>query len=94
MRILDKDLRGIAVVTKKGERLGKLAGFIIDVDDHAIVQYVVAKSRLLSAILPGELLVHRSQVISVDEERMVIKDAAVMAEVSAALKVSEARGIE
>jgi uncharacterized protein YrrD len=90
MRIIDKELRGIPVETRKGERIGKLAGFVVDVDEHAVVQYVVNKTRWLSAILPGELLVHPSQVISINDERMVVKDEAVTVKAAAALRVHEA----
>lgn len=80
------NLRGIPVVTKKsGEKLGKLAGFVIDADTHAVEQYVVSKSRLLSALLPDDLLIHRSQVVSLDDERMVVEDAAVHDRVAAAI---------
>jgi sporulation protein YlmC with PRC-barrel domain len=93
MRFHDKDLRGIVVVTEGGETLGKLIGFIIDADLHAVVQYAVARSKLLSALLPDEILVHHSQVVSVDGERMVVKDEVAEAKADAKLRVREATGI-
>ena len=77
MRFRDADLRGIPVQTKGGEKVGKLLAFVIDVDQHEVTQYVVARSSLLSKLMPDEFLVHRSQVVSIDAERMVINEAAV-----------------
>ena len=77
MRFRDADLRGIPVQTKTGDKVGKLLAFVIDADHHEVTQYVVARSSLLSKIIPDEFLVHRSQVISIDADRMVINDAAV-----------------
>ena len=91
MRILDSDLRGLSVVTETGDPVGKISGFMFDIDTHSIIHYVVSKSRLLSALLPDELIVHHSQVISVDEEKMVIKGGLTEVEERArALQVREA----
>ncbi len=86
MKVRYEDLRNIPVVTKKsGEKLGKLAGFVLDTDTHAVEQYVVSKSRLLSALLPDDLLIHHSQVVSIDTEKMVVEDSAVHERVAAAI---------
>lgn len=86
MTLRDADIRGIPVFTEKGgEKIGKLAGFVIDPGMHAVEQYVVNKSRLLSALLPDDLRVHRSQVVSLDADRMVVKDAAVNDRIAAEL---------
>ncbi len=77
MLFRDADLRGVPVVTKSGEKVGKLVAYVIDAERHEVAQYVVARSSLLSKILPDELLVHRDQVVSLDAEMMVIEDAAV-----------------
>lgn len=77
MRFRDADLRGVPAVTKSGEKVGKLAAFVIDAGRHEVAQYVVARSSLLSKILPDELLVHPDQVVSLDADMMVIEDAAV-----------------
>lgn len=88
MRFSDKELRGLPVVTKSGDRIGKLTGLVIESESHAVVQYIVAKSRLLSAFLPKELLIHPSQVISIDEEKMVVKGDMVVLEAAEAVAFS------
>ena len=89
MRLSDKELRGLPVVTKTGDKVGKVSGLVVDGDNHAVVQYVVAKSRLLSAILPKELLVHPSQVVSIDEEKMVVKGEFIAVEAAEAIAMAE-----
>src|SRR5258708_5428976 len=77
MRFRDVELRGIPVITKSGQKVGKLAAYVIDAERHEVAQYVVTRSRLLSRILPEELLIDRSQVVSLDAEMMVVNDGAV-----------------
>ncbi|MEY4722632.1 MAG: PRC-barrel domain [Candidatus Parcubacteria bacterium] len=72
-----KKLRGLPVYTKSGDKLGKIADVLVDVENHEVRAYVVSKSNLLAALLPGDLQVARDQVISVTEERMTVHDAAV-----------------
>jgi sporulation protein YlmC with PRC-barrel domain len=91
MRIADSQLKGLSVVTETGDPIGKVAGMVIDVDSHSVIQYKVSRSRLLSALLPEEMLVHHNQVVSVDEEKMVVKGSLPEVEEAAkALKVREA----
>ncbi len=89
MRMRDAELRGLPVVTERGEKVGKIAAVVIDIDVHAVVHYVVAKSRLLSALLPDDLLIAPAQVVSVDEERMVVEDNAVAEKVAKAINLGE-----
>lgn len=88
MRYRDADLRGIPVITKSGEKVGKLAAIVIDAEHHEVAQYVVARASLLSSIIPDELLVHPGQVVSLDGEMMVVEDAAV-AERAEARRIAE-----
>lgn len=94
MRLLDKDIRGIPVITKKGDKVGKLTAISIDPDNHVIAHYVVSRSRSLSSMLPGELLIHPRQVISLDDQMMVVHDSAIAVEaVAKKVRVSEAAGV-
>ena len=69
----DSDIKGLPVVTEAGDSVGKVTGMVIDVDSHQAIQYLVSKSRLLPALLPEELMIHYSQVISVTEERVTVR---------------------
>lgn len=89
MRIRDAELRGLPVVTERGEKVGKVAAIVLDADRHEVVHYVVAKSRLLSALLPDDLLIAPGQVVSIDEERMIVEDNAVAEKVAKAINLGE-----
>jgi sporulation protein YlmC with PRC-barrel domain len=77
MRFRDAELRGIPVITKSGQKVGKLVAYVIDAERHDVAQYVVSRTSLLAKILPDELLVAPSQVISLDAEMMGVADGAV-----------------
>jgi sporulation protein YlmC with PRC-barrel domain len=83
--LTEKELRGIPVYTKSGDKLGKIAGVVIDAEHHEVRDYAVSKSRLLSALLPDDLLINRSQVIELTAERMTVDDAAVAKKVAEAI---------
>lgn len=75
-------LKNLSVFTESGLRLGHISEVEIDIDSQSIIRYLVESGRLISRWqLP--LLVHRSQVVSISKEKMVVEDAAakVLAEV-------------
>lgn len=74
MRISYKDISGLPVETESGETLGHLVDLTLDVDTYAITDFHVVKSSLLSKLLPSELQVHISQVVSVSKEKVVVRD--------------------
>lgn len=75
MRYRDKELRNVPVETKSGTVLGKLSGYVMDSGSHKVIQYVVKKAHPLAKILPSELFVHSDQVISIEQDRIVVDDA-------------------
>ena len=74
MRITYKDVSGLPVETESGETLGHLVDLTLDVDAYVITDFHVAKSSLLSKLLPSELQVHVSQVVSVSKEKIIVRD--------------------
>lgn len=70
-------LINLSVQTKSGERLGTLIGFDIDVQTHEIKAYRVKSRGLIKGLLRNELVISREQVISINDERMVVYDAVV-----------------
>ncbi|MDO8462744.1 MAG: PRC-barrel domain-containing protein [bacterium] len=75
MFLSDDQLVGIAVETEQGERVGTLVGFVVDVDSGIIAQYRVRARGFFAMFFPtsNELLVHHTQVVSLDARRMVIR---------------------
>ncbi|MBN1584760.1 PRC-barrel domain-containing protein [Candidatus Uhrbacteria bacterium] len=73
MRLSDSAVRKLAVVTETGDPIGRVRGMVIDTDSHQVIQYLVTRNRSLPSLLPGDLLIHFSQVVSMDDRRMVVR---------------------
>lgn len=71
----DKTLLKLPVETESGAALGRVAGFELDAAAHVILRYRVRPRGLASRVLSGPLLVAREQVVSLDAEKMVVRDA-------------------
>lgn len=76
-KISDKQLFGLPVETESGTPLGKVQGFHMDAEHHAVVQYIVKNSNPLKDFFNRELLVAPSQVLSISEQKMVVDDSVV-----------------
>lgn len=64
---------GKKVVTKKGTKLGKVEDFITTSDNFEIVQLIVQRP-LVKAFIDPELTISRSEIVEVDDEKIVVKD--------------------
>jgi len=69
-----EQLIGLPVATRSGEPLGKVEGCGIDTDTHLVFQYQVKPSGIAN-MFAKELLIGREQVVSLDNTKMVVKDA-------------------
>ncbi|MDO8622244.1 MAG: PRC-barrel domain-containing protein [bacterium] len=78
MHLRDDELIGLRVESTSGRRVGKLVGFVLDCESGIVVQYRVRPAGLLTSLVPGirELLIGRSQVVSIDAHRMLVQDSA------------------
>lgn len=70
-------IKKLPVMTVGGKKLGRVVEVLIDPESQSIMQYQVKPRRLLSLDLP--LLIHRSQVVSVTTERLLVEDSVVKA---------------
>ena len=68
-------LIGIDVVDDKRHKLGKVHGYSIDGESFCIQQLMV-KRPLLKSFNETELIIHRSQVLEVSDERILVKSTA------------------
>lgn len=73
VRKIGFNLIGKKVVTKKGTKLGKVIDYTANTDDFMIAQITVQRP-VMKAFLDPELLIGRSEVISVDDEKIVVRD--------------------
>jgi len=73
MTLENQDLINLPVYTKSGQNLGRVDHFEIDQSSHTILRYYI-KSGLLKGLWQEQLIVHRSQVISINKEKMIVED--------------------
>ena len=67
------ELVGKKVVTKKGTRLGKVIDYMVN-DDNFIIQQFTVQRPALKSFLDPELIIGRSEVVSVDDKKIVVRD--------------------
>ncbi len=79
---LDFVLEGKHVVDDHKVKVGKVIGYIVEVDSFAIEQLVV-KRPLLKSFTDDELLIHRGQIIEVTDSLIIIKSGKVKKEAKA-----------
>lgn len=64
---------GLKVETKKGEKLGKVTDSTVDPDSWQVQQLIVQRP-LLKAFIDPELVVARSQILEIDDYKVIVKD--------------------
>ncbi len=69
--------KGLSVVTKSGQDLGKVLGFILDTERGCIVRVEVRPSGWVRGLVAHELLIDWSDVLEWTEKQIIVKDAAV-----------------
>ena len=74
--ILSSDnLIDLPVYTKSNQHLGQIHSFEIDADTQTILQYHVHGSNIIKNIIQrNDLLIHRSQVVEITSEKMIVGD--------------------
>jgi sporulation protein YlmC with PRC-barrel domain len=77
MRINSRRLLGLSVVTKSRQELGKVRSIDIDTESGRLTTIRVNPRGLVKGLLEEELLVDWSQVISIDEDGLIVDDASV-----------------
>lgn len=78
MRLTDRQLVGLPVVTQSGQQLGSVTGFECDIEHHTIETYLVSTSPLITRLFGLQrrtLAVARTQVIAITAEAMIVHDA-------------------
>ncbi|MFC1599056.1 hypothetical protein ACFL2U_03580 [Patescibacteria group bacterium] len=97
MLINEQQFKKVRVQTQGGQDLGFLAGFDLDTDTGKIAKYHVKSKNIITGLLANRLIIDKEQVISFDQQKMIVEDTAVTEEtkVKAAVKqVEEIKGTE
>ena len=66
-------LKGLKVVTKKGTRLGKVTDYVLNPETWDVQQIIVQRP-IMKALMDPELTITRSQVVSIDDYKITVKD--------------------
>ncbi len=75
IRALNFSLIGISVRTEDGRKLGKVEGYIVDTSRFEI-QQISVKQGILKGLTDTGLLIHRSQIIEINDTAIIVKSAA------------------
>lgn len=75
---LEFTLEGKHVVDDRGEKLGKVTDYVVDVDSF-VIQQLSVKRPFLKSFNDDELLVHRAQVVEVNDTTIIIKSGKIKA---------------
>ncbi len=75
MKINSKDLIGLPVETKKGEKLGKVSSLDLDCEAQSIILYHIKSANpIRDLIFQGELLISPAQIIAINSDKMIVED--------------------
>jgi sporulation protein YlmC with PRC-barrel domain len=89
MLIKGKELLTLPVYTKSGQLLGEVDDVEIEIDNQMVVNYLVgSKSKIKNFFGNNKLVIHRSQVISIEADKIVVDDNVVQSEVLLAKKTT------
>lgn len=72
------ELDNLRVENEKGKLLGKVTGYAVD-QDSFIVQQIYTKPSLLRSVVTVGLTIHRNQIVSINNQRIVVKDPTIPA---------------
>lgn len=74
-KILEIDFKLIdkSVETKKGSKLGKVSSYMVNSDDF-MVQQLIVRRPLLKSFIDPELVIGRSEVVKVTDDKIIVKD--------------------
>lgn len=73
MLLKHEQLIGLPVETVSGQLLGKIHGFVIQLETQAIFQYQI-KPIGLTGFFAKDLLINHNQVVSINKEKMLVDD--------------------
>ena len=96
MYLSAKQLKKVTVVTKSGQVLGKVVDFELDTETGLLARYHVKSNELITGLFENKLIIHKDQVISLDEQEMIVEDSLLkaLAKNEPATKLGKIEGAE
>jgi sporulation protein YlmC with PRC-barrel domain len=68
------DLVGLKVVTQDGKKVGKVSDYTLDSNSMIVYQLIVQRP-FLSSLIDPTLTINRSQIIEIDDFKVVIRNS-------------------
>jgi hypothetical protein len=94
MLISDNDLKKIRVETQSGQYLGIPLGFDLETDTGMIEKYYVKNKKIIGGLFENKLIINKSQIISLDDKKMIVEDGVVKIAVKEKKVLSRMENIE
>jgi len=69
-----KQLKNLPVYTKNKDFLGKIKDVEINCENHSISRYIIKNSDVVKRIAGEEIIISPSQIVSLDDKKMVVED--------------------
>ena len=70
---LNFDLVGLKVIDESGKRIGKVVDYTLDSSTFMVYQLIVQRP-VMSSFLDPQLTINRSQIVEIDDFKVVIKN--------------------
>jgi len=77
MLLKHKQLIGLLVKTQDGRVLGQIKDFEFNTEMGQIDKYIISSSELVKKILAQDLIINQGQVISIDNQEMIVDSGAI-----------------
>ncbi len=74
MNITWENLKNLPVFTQSNEQLGKICELEINSNTHSISRYVIRNSEMIKRLTGEKILISPSQVLSINENKMIVED--------------------
>lgn len=73
---MEYSLEGKQVIDERYKKIGKVSEYVVDIDSF-VIQQLIVKRPLLKSFKDDELLVHRGQIVEVNDTAIVIRSGGV-----------------
>ncbi len=77
MQLSYRQLKNLPVYTKNNDFLGKIKDLEINSDTQNVSKYIIKSSQITKRLVGKELIINPSQVISIDNQKMIVEDETV-----------------
>ncbi len=77
MTITGQQIKNLPVVTKSGQILGKVKDIEINIETQNISKYIIKSNQITKRLAGKELIISPGQVISIDDQKMIVEDGTV-----------------